>query len=81
MSLKGDDHGKASTDLPGDFPTAAVWASRISVLYEHRLHADYDNWTNTAARLTLTPNDAVTEAETFVNEARTYLNTNFGMTL
>lgn len=81
VSLKGDDHGKASTDLPGDFPNDAVWAGKISLLYEHRLHADYDNWSNTAADLTLTPADAVAEAESFINEARAYLNSKYGMTL
>ena len=81
VSLKGDDHGKASTDLPGDFPNVATWASRISVLYEHRLHADYDNWSNTSAGFILTPADAVDEAVAFINEARIYLNSKCGMTL
>ena len=81
VSLKADDHGKASTDLPGDFPNVANWASRISVLYEHRLHADYDNWSNTTAGLILTPTNAVDEAEAFISEARTYLNSKCGMTL
>lgn len=81
VSLKGDDHGKASTDLPGDLPNVADWASRISVLYEHRLHADYDNWSNTSAQFTLSPTDAIGEAEAFINEARTYLNFKFSMKL
>lgn len=81
VSLKGDDHAKASTELPGDFPNDAAWASRISVLYEHRLHADYDNWSNTSADFILTPAKAVDEAEEFINEARTYLNLKYGMTL
>lgn len=81
VSLKGDDHGKASTELPGNFPNIATWASRISILYEHRLHADYDNWSNTSEGFTLTPANAIAEAEAFINVARTYLNTNCGMTL
>lgn len=81
VSLKGDDHGKASTDLPGNFPNVAIWASRISILYEHRLHADYDNWSNTVNEFILTPANAVDEAEAFINEARTYLNSECGMTL
>jgi hypothetical protein len=50
VSMRGDDHGKASTELPGDFPDIASWANRITVLYEHRLHADYDNWTDTPSK-------------------------------
>jgi uncharacterized protein (UPF0332 family) len=81
VSLKGDDHGKASTELPEDFPDVAAWASKISVLYEHRLHADYDNWSDTLSTYTLKPNVAVKEAEDFIGEARNYINNKFGMEL
>ncbi|MDO9013674.1 MAG: HEPN domain-containing protein, partial [Polynucleobacter sp.] len=81
VSLKGDDHGKASTELPPDFPDVANWASTISVLYEHRLHADYDNWSDTPSTYTLQPNQAIKEAENFISEARDYINNKFGMEL
>ncbi len=80
VSLKGDDHAKA-IDLPGDFPNLATWSAAITNLYEHRLHADYDNWSTTATAFTLTPANAVKSAEKFIDEARAYLNSKFGMTL
>lgn len=73
VSLKGDDHGKASTDLPTDFPDVAGWASRLSTLYEHRLRADYDNWVSTNSESTITPTQACKEAEDFIAAARSYL--------
>jgi uncharacterized protein (UPF0332 family) len=81
VSLKGDDHGKASVDLPADFPDLATWTTKISGLYEHRLRADYDNWSTTAADQTMTPLEAIQTSEEFINTARTYLNTKFGMKL
>lgn len=81
VSLKGDDHGKASVDLPHDFPNSPDWTNTISMLYEHRLRADYDNWSDTADELTLRPIDAVAKAEAFIDEARTYLNAKFGTKL
>lgn len=81
VSMKGDDHGKASSELPGGFPDEASWANRIIVLYEHRLHADYDNWSDTANAFRLTPEDAVKEAEDFISAARHYINNKFGMSL
>jgi|GEM_PF-2870818 len=81
VSLKGDDHSKASSDLPGDFPDVGSWASRVSKLYEHRLRADYDNWDTTASEHTLKPDEAVAEAEAFIQAARNYLNAKCGMTL
>lgn len=75
VSLKGDDHAKVSTDLPEDFPNIAKWAMNITTLYEHRLHADYDNWSDTHEKFTLQPATAVVMAEEFINETRTYLNT------
>src|ERR1017187_6202596 len=52
VSLHGDDHAKAS-ELPDDFPNLALWTAMISTLYEHRLRADYDNWTNTLGEHTI----------------------------
>lgn len=74
VSLKGDDHGRASTELPGDFPNVATWSGAITRLYEHRLHADYDNWSDTAAEFKLLPKDAISLAEEFIEETRVYLN-------
>lgn len=81
VSLKGDDHSKASSDLPGDFPDVGSWASRVGKLYEHRLRADYDNWNTTPSEHTLKPDEAVAEAEAFIQAARNYLNAKCGMTL
>jgi len=81
VSLKADDHTSASTDLPDDFPDQAQWSSRIVLLYEHRLRADYDNWSDTARKHSLSPGDAVQLAEEFVGEVRSYLNAKFGMSL
>lgn len=81
VSLKGDDHSKASSDLPGDFPDVGSWASRVGKLYEHRLRADYDNWGTTASEHTMKPDEAIAEAEAFIHAARHYLNAKCGMTL
>jgi len=81
VSLKGDDHGRASTDLPDDFPDVAQWSQRMTVLYENRLRADYDNWQSTSTDFTLTPDAAVRLAQEFIDEVRVYLNTKYGMRL
>ena len=81
VSLKGDDHGKASTELPNDFPRVAHWSLIISTLYEHRLHADYDNWQITPSDFTISTKVAVQLAEDFIAEARTYLNNKIGIVL
>ncbi len=78
VSLKGDDHHKAS-DLPDDFPDVAKWASAITSLYEHRLRADYDNWTSTRTELSLSPADTVVLAEQFIAEALSYLRGKYGL--
>jgi len=79
VSLKGDDHGKASSDLPDDFPDVANWASRLTTLYENRLRADYDNWSTTRYELKMKPADAVAEAAEFVRETKSYLRSKFSM--
>jgi uncharacterized protein (UPF0332 family) len=78
VSLKGDDHAKASTDLPQDLPNVDHWSQQITELYEHRLRADYDNWADTATSNSLTPANTVANATAFVTEARNYINTKFG---
>ncbi|MBB3258110.1 uncharacterized protein (UPF0332 family) [Paraburkholderia bannensis] len=81
VSLKGDDHGKASVDLPHDFPNVADWSVKISRLYEHRLRADYDNWSTTIADQTLSSQTAISDAESFIAVAIGYLDTKFGIKL
>ncbi len=80
VSFKGDDHQKAG-DLPSDFPNAANWTARISEMYEHRLRADYDNWSLTPSEHTLNPSDCVTLAGQFLQECRQYLQAKFGVLL
>jgi hypothetical protein len=79
VSLKGDDHGKASIDLPNDFPNIAVWSGKISMLYEHRLRADYDNWEATSTEHTLSPAETIKIADEFIDEAQIYLKTKFNL--
>lgn len=72
VSLKGDDHGKA-VDLPDDFPDKAQWASRLTKLYQCRLYADYDNWSDTTVLYPYKPKNAIDEAEEFIDAVRLYL--------
>lgn len=81
VSLKGDDHGRAATDLPGDFPDVVKWGRTLAELYEHRLRADYDNWTGTGKSFVMKPSKALKQAETFVNKTRVYLKSKCGMKL
>lgn len=78
VSLKGDDHQKAG-ELPDDFPNVATWSARIPDLYQHRLRADYDNWTDTIKENTSTHTDCVTLAEEFLKECEQYLHNKFGI--
>lgn len=81
VSLKGDDHGQASTNLPKDLNDVARWSQSITILYEHRLRADYDNWGTTLSNNTLTPEEAIANADAFIETVRDYINTKFGMQL
>lgn len=76
VSLKGDDHGKA-TDLPGDFPDKEKWAKALASLYENRLRADYDNWTSTAGEFSETSSAAANSAGAFIAAAKTYIGSKF----
>jgi len=80
VSLKGDDH-QSAPDLPDAFPEASKWGSAITSLYEHRLHADYDNWNSSPAQYTMSPRDALHKARDFVSTAKEYLNSKHGMKL
>lgn len=80
VSLKGDDH-QAAPELPDDFPDVDRWSNLVAALYEHRLRADYDNWSNTASENTLAPDDCISQAQQFLAECRQYLLHKFGVTL
>ena len=79
VSLRGDDHGKASSDLPDDFPDVANWSRRLTTLNKNRLRADYDNWSTTRYELKMKPSEAVEEASKFVRETKLYLRSKHGM--
>jgi len=81
VSLKGDDHHKASSGLPDDFPDVDRWSSVVTDLYEHRLRADYDNWQSTAAENSLTPDEAFNLSTEFVNRCRAYLSKRLGASI
>ena len=80
VSLKGDDHKKIA-DLPDGFPNVDSWTSQLPLLYEHRLRADYDNWTNTTSENVLPPADCVKMAGDFISEAATFLLAEYGLTI
>lgn len=79
VSLRGDDH-KAVGRLPKDFPNVSTFSRDLEVLYEHRLRADYENWSNTQSQYTLTPSDAVSVADRFHVVATSYLSSRLGFT-
>ncbi len=78
VSLKGDDHGKASSGLPDDFPNVDKWSEIVTLLFEHRLRADYDNWISTTREHSLNPSQALKLAEEFVDRCRLYLGEKMG---
>ncbi len=80
VSLNSDDHKKAS-DLPDDLAGVDKWSEAITTLYEHRLRADYDNWTSTAKEASLSPADAFDLAAKFYTAALTYLEAKYGIKL
>jgi hypothetical protein len=81
VSVNADDHAKASAELPNDLPNVAQRAQEITQLYEHRLRADYDNWSDTATSNTLTPAEAIALAGAFIDEVRAHVNNKFGQFL
>lgn len=81
VSLRGDDHGKASTDLPDDFPDVAMWSARVTSLYEHRLRADYDNYADTASEHSITIEDSYKTAAEFIAVCETYIKNKLGVIL
>jgi len=81
VSLKGDDHHKASSDLPDDFPDVDRWSGEVTKLYEHRLRADYDNWASTVGEHSLTAQQAMDLATEFVDRCRSYLSGRLGASI
>ena len=78
MSLRGDDHKKVA-DLPGNFPDVDSWVSKLPLLYEHRLRADYDNWSDTAAENVLASADCLAIAADFLKAAEQFLLVDYGL--
>ena len=79
VSLKGDDH-RAVGRLPDDLADSSRWATELEALYEDRLRADYDNWSDTTAKYTRPPAASVATAEQFEQVAAAYLQAKTGLT-
>lgn len=67
------------SELPDVFPDVDAWTSRLPILYEHRLRADYDKWSNTTAENTLSPEDCLKEAGEFIEIAAHFLFSQYGL--
>ena len=80
MSLRGDDHKKVG-QLPSSFPEVDSWATKLPLLYEHRLRADYDNWSDTTSENTLSPKDCLNLSREFLAAAKNYLRNEYGLTI
>jgi hypothetical protein len=78
VSLGGDDHRKVA-ELPDSFPNVSSWTVRLTQLYEHRLRADYDNWSGSTAENTLTPEDSRAAAMGFLDACKTFLLNEYGV--
>ena len=78
VSLRGDDHKKVA-DLPDAFPDVDSWGSRLPLLYEHRLRADYDNWSNTTSENLLSPADCLATSRDFIEVAAQFLLSDYGL--
>jgi len=78
VSLRGDDHKKVA-DLPSSFPNVDSWVSKLPLLYEHRLRADYDNWSDTAAENVFAATDCLTIAADFLKTAEQFLLADYGL--
>jgi uncharacterized protein (UPF0332 family) len=78
VSLRGDDHRKVA-DLPSSFPNIDSWGAKLQQLYEHRLRADYDNWSDTAAENALSPSDCLAAAAGFLKTAEEFLLAEYGL--
>ncbi len=76
--MHGDDHKKAA-DLPDDFPNVSHWSATITKLYENRLRADYDNWSNTKKAFSSSAGKCVSCAAEFRDLTHTYLRIKHGV--
>ena len=81
VSLKGDDHKLASSSVPKDIPDVEKWSQTVTSLYECRLYADYDNWSNPAPSLPMAPGQAAEAAEQFLAAIRVYAAQKVGLAL
>lgn len=80
VSLRGDDH-RAVSELPDSFPNVAHWARSLQLLYEHRLRADYDNWTQTSSEHILKPEECVKLAQDFLVASEKFLDDEYKVTV
>jgi hypothetical protein len=80
VSLGGDDHRRVA-ELPDSFPDVDSWTPRLTELYEHRLRADYDNWSGSAAENTLTPVQSYSTAKEFVDACRVFVASEYGVSI
>lgn len=78
VSLKGDDH-KDAPSLPDDFQDVDKWSTIITKLYQHRLRADYDNWSTTNGEFVLAPRQCLEQASRFLFESTAYLKRKYGL--
>lgn len=78
VSLKGDDH-KRVADLPDNFPDVDAWAAKLPLLYEHRLRADYDNWSGTQSENNLTAVECLAAAGEFLRVSELFLLDQYGL--
>jgi len=78
VSLRGDDHKKVA-DLPTSFPDVDSWVAKLPLLYEHRLRADYDNWSDTAVENVLSPAACLAAAAEFLKAAEQFLLAEYGL--
>jgi hypothetical protein len=80
VSLRGDDHKKVG-DLPDSFPDVDAWVAKLPLLYEHRLRADYDNWSGTASENELSPAECLATAGAFLAISEQFLLSHYRLKL
>ena len=56
-----------------EFPDVAKWSTIIAQMYEDRLHADYDNWSDTNTSFTNVAKDSIRLANDFCEQAKLFL--------
>lgn len=80
VSLHGDDHKKVA-DLPSNFPDVDSWMEKLPLLLEHRLRADYDNWSGTSAENQLSPDNCLEISREFLDISEQFLFSEYGLKL